>query len=105
MGHLVATLAVVSAWFGRTDIVHGTVTPAWFIPVVGNVVTPLAAPDIGSVELGWFAFGVGVVFWLGLLPLLLQRVLLDARSCRRSCCPTSRSSSRPRPWPCCRGSP
>ena len=78
VGHLVATLAVVSAWFGRTDIVHGTVTPAWFIPVVGNVVTPLAAPEIGSVELGWFAFGVGVVFWLGLLPLLLQRVLLDA---------------------------
>lgn len=76
VGHLVATFAVVTAWFGRADIVHATVTPAWFIPVVGNVVTPLAAPQIGSVELAWFSFGVGMVFWLGLLPLLLQRVLV-----------------------------
>ena len=76
VGHLLATLAVVGAWFGRADIVHGSVTPAWFIPVVGNVITPLAAREIGSVELAWFAFGVGIVFWLGLLPLLLQRVLL-----------------------------
>ncbi len=76
IGHLVATFAVITAWFGRADIVHATVTPAWFIPVVGNVVTPLAAPQIGSVELAWFSFGVGMVFWLGLLPLLLQRVLV-----------------------------
>ncbi len=76
VGHLVATVAVITAWFGRADIVHASVTPAWFIPVVGNVVTPLAAAEIGSVELAWFSFGVGVVFWLGLLPLLLQRVLV-----------------------------
>ena len=76
VGHLLATVAVISAWFGRADILHGSVTPAWFIPVVGNVVTPLAAREIGSVELAWFAFGVGMVFWVGLLPLLLQRVLL-----------------------------
>ncbi|MBT9256959.1 SLAC1 anion channel family protein [Phycicoccus sp. MAQZ13P-2] len=75
-GHLVATVAVVSAWFGRADIVHGSVTPAWFIPVVGNVITPLAARELGSVELARFAFGVGVVFWVALLPLVLQRVLL-----------------------------
>jgi tellurite resistance protein len=75
LGHLAATVAVLSAWFGRADIVAGHVTPAWFIPVVGNVITPLAAPAIGSVELAWISFGVGVVFWLALLPLLLQRLL------------------------------
>jgi tellurite resistance protein len=76
VGHLVATITVISAWFGRADIVHTSVTPAWFIPVVGNVITPLAAEQLGSVELAWFSFGLGVVFWLGLLPLLLQRVLV-----------------------------
>ena len=75
VGHLVATVAVLSAWFGRADILAGHVTPAWFIPIVGNVVTPLAAPSIGSVDVAWLSFGVGVVFWLGLLPLLLQRLL------------------------------
>jgi tellurite resistance protein len=76
VGHLAATVAVLSAWFGRADIGHGLVTPAWFIPIVGNVVTPLAAREIGSVDLAWFAFGVGVVFWVALLPLVLQRLLL-----------------------------
>ena len=76
LGHLAATVAVMSVWFGRADIVHASVTPAWFIPVVGNIITPLAAAELGSVELAWFAFGVGVVFWVALLPLLLQRVLL-----------------------------
>ena len=69
-------MAVLSAWFSRPDIGPTAMTPAWFIPVVGNVITPLAAAQLGSVELAWFAFGVGIVFWLGLLPLLLQRVLL-----------------------------
>lgn len=76
VGHLAATVAVLSAWFSRPDIGPGAVTPAWFIPVVGNVITPLAAASLGSVEVAWFAFGVGIVFWLALLPLLLQRVLL-----------------------------
>ena len=76
VGHLAATVAVLSAWFSRPDIGPAAMTPAWFIPVVGNVITPLAAARLGSVELAWFAFGVGIVFWLGLLPLLLHRVLL-----------------------------
>lgn len=75
VGHLAATVAVLSAWFARADIGAAHVTPAWFIPIVGNVITPLAAPAVGSVDFAWFAFGVGVTFWVGLLPLLLQRVL------------------------------
>lgn len=75
IGHLLATVWVLSEWSTRPDIGAGHITPAWFIPVVGNVVTPLAARTIGNVELGWFSFGVGVVFWLALLPLVLERVL------------------------------
>ncbi len=76
VGHMAATVTVLSAWFGRPDITMTHVTPAWFIPIVGNVITPLAAEQVGSVDLAWFAFGVGVVFWIGLLPVLLQRLLL-----------------------------
>lgn len=75
-GHQTLTVVVLSAWFGRPDITLGQVTPAWFIPIVGNVVTPLAAPALGSVDLAWFSFSVGLIFWLGLLPLLLHRILL-----------------------------
>lgn len=74
LGHLAATIHVISSWFRRQDITLTTMTPAWLIPVVGNVVTPLAAPEVGNLELAWFSFGIGVIFWLGLWPLLLQRV-------------------------------
>lgn len=76
VGHLVLTVVIVSTWFTREDIGLSQVTPAWFIPVVGNVITPLSAASLGSVELAWFAFGVGLVFWAALLPLLLFRLLL-----------------------------
>ncbi len=76
LGHLALTVAVLSAWFGRADIAIGQMTPAWFIPIVGNVLPPLAAGEIGSIDLAWFSFGVGLVFWTALLPLLLHRLLL-----------------------------
>ena len=88
VGHLGATVLVLSAWFGRADVLAGHVTPAWFIPVVGNVVTPLAAPAVGSVELGWFSFGVGLVFWVALLPLLMQRVLTHEQPLPEKLLPT-----------------
>lgn len=75
VGHLAATIHVIGSWFRRPDISPTVMTPAWLIPVVGNVVTPLAAPAVGNLELAWFSFGIGVIFWLGLWPLLLQRVL------------------------------
>lgn len=76
LGHLAVTLAVMSAWRVRSDIQAAQVTPAWFIPVVGNVITPLAAPALGSVEWAWLALGLGLVAWLGLLPIVLNRLLL-----------------------------
>lgn len=88
VGHLTLTIVVMSLWFGRHDIVLDHVTPAWFIPIVGNVIAPLAAPSIGSVELAWFSFGVGLVFWVGLLPILLRRVLLHGSALPLKLTPT-----------------
>lgn len=76
VAHLALTVVVISAWFVRSDIGLDQITPAWFIPVVGNVVTPLAAEELGNADLAWFSFGVGLVFWVALLPLLLFRLLL-----------------------------
>lgn len=79
LAHLGLTVAVIGAWFERADIGLDQITPAWFIPVVGNVVTPLAAAEIGNADLAWFSFGVGIIFWVALLPLLLFRLLLHSQ--------------------------
>lgn len=76
IGHLLATIAVLTIWFKRPDIGIDKVTPAWLIPIVGNVVTPLSAGSIANMDVAWFSFGVGLVFWLGILPIILHRLLL-----------------------------
>ncbi|BBK38826.1 transporter [Allostella sp. ATCC 35155] len=52
----------------------GQVTPAWFIPVVGNVVPPLAGLSLGHGEIAWFCFAGGLGFWLVLFPLAMGRI-------------------------------
>ncbi len=53
------------------------VTPALFIPVVGNVVAPLAGVPLGHTEWATAQFGVGLLFWPVVLTLLLARVAVQ----------------------------
>lgn len=72
--HLAVALAVFRQWFAHNiDIRHSN--PAWFIPVVGNIVAPLGAAVYGYPEIGWFFFSVGVTFWLVLFPIILNRII------------------------------
>ena len=71
----VLTLAVVSGWIGSRAFVHGHLSPAWFIPAVGNVIVPIAGVDLGYYELSWFFMSVGLIFWLILLTLVMNRLV------------------------------
>lgn len=74
-GQVVLTLAVVSGWISHRSFEVGQLTPAWFIPAVGNVVAPIAGAQMGFVELSWLFFSAGVVFWLVLLTLVFNRLI------------------------------
>jgi tellurite resistance protein len=70
----ILTLLIIRRWLGgHAELRH--VTPQWFMPVVGNIVAPLAAPTLGYTELGWFFFAVGVIFWIVLLAVIFQRLV------------------------------
>jgi len=71
----VLTLAVVSGWIGSRAFLHGHLSPAWFIPAVGNVIVPIAGVDLGYVELSWFFMSVGLIFWIILLTLVMNRLV------------------------------
>lgn len=73
---LVATLAVLTAWMSRPVFAMGHVSPAWFIPVVGTLTVPLAGVTFGPIELSWFFWSVGLVFWGALLPMVLTRLFV-----------------------------
>lgn len=73
--HLILTLMVLSAWINRTTFEVQHMNPAWFIPVVGNVIVPIAGVPLGAPEVSWFFFSIGIVYWLVLLTIIFNRVI------------------------------
>ena len=71
----ILTIAVVSGWISHRAFEVGQLTPAWFIPAVGNVVVPVAGAQLGYVELSRLFFSAGVVFWVVLLTLVFNRLI------------------------------
>jgi len=78
VGQGILTLAVVSSWIGNRSFEHAHLSPAWFIPAVGNVIVPLAGVPLGFIELSWLFFSAGLVFWLVLLTLVFNRLVFHA---------------------------
>lgn len=66
------TLFVLRAWVERDiNITHSN--PAWFIPVVGNLLVPIASPELAPWL--WFYFGFGLFFYIALFSVLFYRLI------------------------------
>jgi tellurite resistance protein len=72
--HLAFTLYVMNSWIHHTHYQITHANPAWFIPVVGNVIVPVAGVNFAPAELSWFFFSIGIVFWLALFTIVLYRL-------------------------------
>lgn len=72
---LAASLSVISAWISHRSFEAAHLTPAWFIPAVGNVLVPIGGVGFGFHEVSWFFFSVGMVFWFVLLTLVFNRLV------------------------------
>ncbi len=47
--------------------------------VVGNIVVPLADVKLGHVEASWLYFSAGLVFWILLFTIVLNRIIFHHR--------------------------
>lgn len=76
--HLVFTVMAMSSWIHHThyDIKH--MNPAWFIPVVGNLFVPIVGVHTAPIDVSWFFFAIGIVFWLVLLTIVMNRLFFHA---------------------------
>jgi tellurite resistance protein len=72
--HLGFTLAIFGSWLHHTHYEIKHINPAWFIPVVGNIIVPVAGVRLGFPELSWFFFSIGLVFWIVLMTIVLYRL-------------------------------
>ncbi|MTJ03824.1 MAG: C4-dicarboxylate ABC transporter [Sediminimonas qiaohouensis] len=71
----VLTIAVITGWIGARSFLAGHLNPAWFIPAVGNVIVPVAGVPLGYVELSWYFMSVGLIFWIVLMTLVINRLI------------------------------
>ncbi len=72
--HLLFTLYVLGQWLHHPKFAVPHSTPAWFIPVVGNILVPIAGVEHGYVEFSWFFFAIGLVYWIVLKTLIFNRM-------------------------------
>lgn len=75
LAHLGLTLYVLSSWMhhDRYQIQH--LNPAWFIPVVGNILVPIAGIHHAPIEVSWFFLSIGLFFWPLLSAILFYRLI------------------------------
>ena len=73
--HLAITLYVLSSWIHHTKYEIAHLNPAWFIPVVGNILVPVAGIQHASPEISWFFFSLGLFFWPVLTAIIFYRLI------------------------------
>jgi len=73
---LVALLYILNAWIHHEQFKVEHLNPAWFIPAVGNVLVPLSGVAHGHPEISWFFFSVGMLFWIILLTIVFNRIIV-----------------------------
>ena len=76
--HIGFTLYIMSVWIHHDQFEIHHINPAWFIPVVGNVLVPVAGMQLGYIEVSWFFFSIGIVFWIVLMTIIFYRIMFHS---------------------------
>jgi len=72
--HLYLTMYTISFWINHNqELDHSN--PAWFIPVVGNVLVPVGGAGYVSNEILMYFFSVGMFFWFVLFSIIFNRII------------------------------
>lgn len=73
--HLGFTLYIMNSWINHQHFEVHHMNPAWFIPIVGNILVPITGVALGHNDISWFFFSIGIVFWPVLLTIIYYRVI------------------------------
>lgn len=71
-------VVVISAWMQQTNFKIEHLNPAWFIPVVGCMIIPIAGSVHFSPELSWFFLSIGLFWWLTLSIIIIYRIIFHS---------------------------
>jgi tellurite resistance protein len=72
--HLFFTFYTLRFWITKNvEILHSN--PAWFIPIVGNLIVPIGGVGFVDNALLLFYFSIGIFFWIIMLAIILNRII------------------------------
>ncbi|MEO1928157.1 MAG: SLAC1 anion channel family protein [Nautiliaceae bacterium] len=72
--HLFFTYKVMKFWIEhKFEITQ--INPAWFIPIVGNVLVPVVGFDTQNEFINLFYFSIGIFFWIVLFTIVMYRMI------------------------------
>lgn len=68
------TFYTIQFWINKNlEITHSN--PAWFIPIVGNVIVPVAGFNLVDNNFLMYYFSIGIFFWIVLTSILINRII------------------------------
>jgi len=71
---LLFTLIIIRYWIHNDlKIVHSN--PAWFIPIVGNMLVPIIGVESAPIYVSLFFFSLGLFFWIVLFTIMMNRLI------------------------------
>ncbi|WP_072680619.1 SLAC1 anion channel family protein [Arcobacter sp. LA11] len=72
--HIFLTFYTIRFWINNNlEIIHSN--PAWFIPIVGNIIVPIAGKGFINDSVLYFFFSIGLFFWIILFAIILNRIM------------------------------
>ena len=72
---LTLTYWVLYNWVHHDFFTPEHSNPAWFIPIVGNIIVPIVGVHHAPIELNWLFFSIGLVFWIVVKSILMNRII------------------------------
>lgn len=78
IAHTLFTIGILSVWMQHTMFQIQHSNPSWFIPVVGNIIIPVVGVEHFPTDISWFFFSVGIIFWISLFTIFLNRIIFHA---------------------------
>jgi tellurite resistance protein len=76
--HIFFTFYTIKFWINNNlEIQHSN--PAWFIPIVGNLIVPIAGKGFIDNTVLYFYFSIGIFFWIILFSIILNRIIFHTQ--------------------------
>jgi len=71
---MIFTLIIMYYWIRNDlEVVHSS--PAWFIPIVGNILVPIVGVETAPIYVSLFFFSIGMMFWIVLFSIMIYRII------------------------------